>query len=323
MVEPIITFENLTKKYDGVLAVDHLSLTVERGEVFGLLGPNGAGKSTTILMMLGLTEPTSGQVKVCGFNSTREPKKVKERVGYLPDSVGFYEDRTGLENLVLTAMLNGVPRGKATERATRLLKEVGLEEAMNKKTGKYSRGMKQRLGLADVLIKEPDVIVLDEPTLGIDPQGVQDLLQLIEKLSKEQGITVLLSSHHLHQVQQICDRVGLFVDGKLLAKGTLDELSQELFSKEGITTIVKVSEVSDELITMIKNHPSVFEVEKVDKQNLHVKSETDVTGGLVHLIMDSGKSLLELSIKEYGLDEIYHQYFQGGGNHEAPIPRTT
>ena len=175
----IIELVDLTKKYGSFTAVDQLKLTIQKGEIFGLLGPNGAGKSTTILMMLGLTEPTSGSVKVCGIDPTRNPIEVKRRVGYLPEDVGFYYDRNGLENLIFTARLNRMSVKEATQKAEQLLVRVGLSDAAKKKTGKYSRGMLQRLGLADVLIKNPEVIILDEPTLGIDPKGVREFLELI------------------------------------------------------------------------------------------------------------------------------------------------
>src|SRR5690606_16906022 len=216
-------------------AVDHLTLGIYPGEIFGLLGPNGAGKTTTILMMLGLTEPTSGSVKVSGIDSTRNPMQVKRKVGYMPDDIGFYEDRTALDNLIYTARLNRIPEAEARERARLMLERVGLTDAAGKKVGAFSRGMRQRLGLADVLIKKPEVIILDEPTLGIDPEGVRELLELIRRLSREEGITVLISSHHLHQMQQICDRVGLFVRGKLLAEGDIASLAQKLFVEEFIT----------------------------------------------------------------------------------------
>ncbi|MDI3505529.1 ABC transporter ATP-binding protein [Seramator thermalis] len=229
MAETIIELVNLTKKYRSFTAVDHIDLTVEKGEIFGLLGPNGAGKSTTILMMLGLTEPTEGWARVCGINPSRNPIDVKRRVGYLPEDVGFYDDRTGLENLVYTAMLNCIPETEAAEKAKVLLQRVGLENVDGKKTGKYSKGMRQRLGLADVLIKNPEVIILDEPTSGIDPQGVRSFLDLILELRDEHGLTVLFSSHNLHQVEQVCDRIGIFVEGKIRALGNIPALSQQLF----------------------------------------------------------------------------------------------
>jgi len=180
-------------------------------------------------MMLGLTEPTFGSVKVCGIDSVTNPIEVKRKVGYLPEDVGFYDDYTGLENLLFTAQLNSIPLREARVRAEKLLSRVGLSDVADKKVGKYSRGMRQRIGLADVLIKNPEVIILDEPTLGIDPKGVKELLELIIKLSKEEGHTVLLSSHHLHQIQEVCDRVGLFVGGRLIAEGSIQSLRKSYF----------------------------------------------------------------------------------------------
>ena len=227
MGEQVIVLTDLTKQYGNFTAVDHIRLHIQKGEIFGLLGPNGAGKSTTILMMLGLTEPTSGSVEICGINSTTHPIEVKRKIGYLPEDVGFYDDMTGLENLIYTARLNGIPDKEAREKAMELIKRTGLEDQLKKKAGKYSRGMRQRLGLADVLIKNPEIIILDEPTSGIDPAGVQEFIELIRWLSKEKGLTVLFSSHHLDQVQQICDRVGLFSQGRLLADLSLNDLQQE------------------------------------------------------------------------------------------------
>ncbi|MBO8163358.1 MAG: ABC transporter ATP-binding protein [Brevibacillus sp.] len=312
MKQPIIELTDLTKRYGEHTAVDGLTLTVNRGEIFGLLGPNGAGKSTTILMMLGLAEPTSGSVFVCGINSTRQPILVKRKVGYLPDDVGFYEDMTGLENLLYTARLNGLSRVQAEERAEKLLERVGLREAARKKAGTYSRGMRQRLGLADVLIKQPEVIILDEPTLGIDPEGVREFLQLIQALSRDEGITVLLSSHHLHQVQQICDRVGLFVGGRMLAEGDIHSLSRQLFSKEPVVIETQVSPASPALIDKLRQIDGVSRVEQ-DGEKLAVHCLKDVTAVISRTIVESDAALLHLTQKEYGLDEIYHRYFEGRG----------
>lgn len=227
MCKHVIELTGLTKMYGKFTAVNNLNLTVGKGEIFGLLGPNGAGKSTTILMMLGLTDPTAGTVTVCGINSTTNPIEVRRKVGYLPEDVGFYEDMTGPENLLYTAQLNGIPRREAEEKARELLCRVGLEKEIGKKTGKYSKGMRQRLGLADVLIKHPGVIILDEPTSGIDPSGVREFMDLILQLSREEGLTVLFSSHHLDQVQQVCDRVGLFGNGRLLADISLTDIHKK------------------------------------------------------------------------------------------------
>ena len=223
----VIEFKNVSKSFGDRLLIDNLSFIIPAGAIVGVIGPNGAGKSTTILMMLGLTDPTSGTVHVCGTNSTTYPVEVRKKVGYLPEDVGFYDDMTGPENLLYTARLNNIPEQEARQHAAQLLERVGLGREIDKKTGKYSRGMRQRLGLADVLIKNPEVIILDEPTSGIDPAGVQEFISLIRQLRDERGLTVLFSSHHLDQVQQICDRVGLFSQGRLLADLSLNDLQQE------------------------------------------------------------------------------------------------
>jgi ABC-2 type transport system ATP-binding protein len=313
--EYIIELADLTKQYGNYTAVDHLNLTIRKGEIFGLLGPNGAGKSTTILMMLGLTEPTSGRVRVCNWDATRYPIEVKKRVGYLPEDVGFYEDYTGFENIVYTAQLNGIGRGEAAQRAQQLLNRVGLADAAHKKAGKYSRGMRQRLGLADVLIKNPEVIILDEPTLGIDPKGVQEFLSLIVQLSREEGLTVLLSSHHLEQIQAICDRVGLFVKGKLLAEGNVHTLAGNLFTSEPLTieahiTIPVTSVVTvNDLQRMLQDIEGVLTV-AIQGNTFQIDCARDVTSQIARKVIMAGADLNYLHKKEYGLEDIYHHYFK-------------
>jgi ABC-2 type transport system ATP-binding protein len=326
--QDVIELTGLTKKYGSFTAVDNLNLSIGKGEIFGLLGPNGAGKSTTILMMLGLTDPTYGSVRVCGINSTTNPLEVKRKVGYLPEDVGFYDDYTGLENLIYTARLNSIPLGRAKKNAELLLDKVGLKNERGKKAGNYSRGMRQRLGLADVLIKNPEVIILDEPTLGIDPKGVQEFLELIVRLSKEEGRTVLLSSHHLHQVQEICDRIGIFVSGRLIAEGNIQSLSRKLFSDEpfaivaGINITVpegsvttSVDELAGRLMDSIKAIQGVLKIE-LGNNVLHVGCSRDATEEIVRTIVESHIGITFLTKKEYGLNEIYNRYFEGDGNHE-------
>lgn len=312
MEKSIIELTDLTKKYGEQTAVNKLNLSIQTGEIYGLLGPNGAGKSTTILMMLGLAEPTSGSVHVCGFDSTRQPLEVKRRVGYMPDDVGFYEDRTPLENLVYTARLNRIPLKKAQVRAEQLIERVGLADAITKKVGAFSRGMRQRLGLADVLIKDPEVIILDEPTLGIDPVGVRDLLNLIKQLRDDEGITIVLCSHHLHQVQQICDRVGLFVKGQLLAEGDVPSLSSELFAGEALHIKVEAQPLTGTLIESLQSIEGVVSVEKNEEGQLEISCHGNLAGDISRMIIESGAVLSHISTKKYGLDEIYHRYFEGG-----------
>lgn len=313
-MEEVIELKGVTKCYGSLKAVDNLDLAVRKGEIYGLLGPNGAGKSTTILMMLGLTEPKTGTIKVCNIDSTVNPIEVKRRVGYLPDNVGFYDNQTGLENLIFTAKLNRATWTEARDRALDLLNRVGLIDAANKKVGTYSRGMRQRLGLADVLIKRPEVIILDEPTLGIDPSGVKAFLDLIVQLSREQGLTVLLSSHHLHQVQQVCDRVGIFVNGKLIANGTIPELSKQLFSSEVFTVEAGIAwyelEKPHQLINDLGKIDGINSV-KYEQNRLLIGCSTDKTAAIARTIVRSDIDLTHLYQRQYGLDEIYQRYFEG------------
>ena len=223
----IIETEDLTKIYNGETAVDRLSFEVAEGEIFGFLGPNGAGKTTTLLMLLGLTEPTSGMAKVLGLNPSRDPIKVKSKIGYLQENMGFYTDLNGVQMLRFVAELNGL-RGIETEsRILSALESVGLANESEKKIGAYSRGMRQRLGIAELLIKDSKVAFLDEPTLGLDPEATNRMIELIESLCRDKKMTILLSSHLLHQVQKICDRVGIMIKGRMVAQGPLDRLAEE------------------------------------------------------------------------------------------------
>lgn len=317
MTPIVIHMSGLTKRYGPVTAVDGLSLDIRQGEIFGLLGPNGAGKSTTILMILGLTEPTAGWVRVCGIDPVVDPIPVKRRVGYLPDDVGFYDNRSGVENLIYTAQLNGLSRGEALTRASSLLTSVGLAADGGRRTGEYSRGMRQRLGLADVLIKQPDIIILDEPTLGIDPVGVREFLALIVRLSREQGITLLLSSHHLHQVQQVCDRVGLFVGGRLIAEGDVASLSARVFGSEPF--LVEAGIAGDlgleSLEASLAGLSGVRSVER-SARTLRIGCTADVSSSIARTVVESGYDLAFLQQHAHGLDDIYNRYFEKSLSHE-------
>lgn len=317
----IIEINELTKMYGEQKAVDQLTLTIEKGEVFGLLGPNGAGKSTTILMLLGLIEPTSGTIRVNGIDPVRNPLEVKRQVGYLPDNLGFYPQMTGLDNLLYIGSLNGLSQMKAKKLAYELLEQVGLSEAAHKKTGTYSRGMKQRLGIAEVLMKEPEIIILDEPTLGLDPEGVRDLLKLIRRLNEERKMTILLSSHQLHQVQQICDRVGIFVKGRLIAKGNLSELVRQLFANEPHIVEAKTSPLDDALLKEIETIKGVVHIEKVSTESFICYCEIDLSAEIAEKIVSSGAKLYMLNRKDFGLDEIYYRYFEGRETDETTTVR--
>src|SRR5579863_493614 len=224
MAGEVIKAEGLTKRYGATLAVDHIDLAVNAGEIVGILGPNGSGKTTTILMLLGLTEPTSGHAEVAGYDPLRAPLEVKRRAGYLPDQIGFYDGLSARDNLAYTGRLAGLSRPEIDERFTAALGRVGLGDVGLARVATFSQGMRQRLGLAEILMKRPSVAILDEPTTALDPHSTQEFLAMIRGL-KADGTAVLLSSHHLDQVQSVCDRVALFNRGRIVLAGTVTELA--------------------------------------------------------------------------------------------------
>ncbi|MBV9816337.1 MAG: ABC transporter ATP-binding protein, partial [Alphaproteobacteria bacterium] len=223
----VIRAQGLTKRYGPTVAVDHIDLDVRAGEIVGILGPNGSGKTTTILMLLGLTEPTEGRAEVAGFDPLRDPLEVKRRVGYLPDSVGFYDGLSARDNLAYTARLAGLSRREIDHRFAEALDRVGLPDVGRDRVSTFSRGMRQRLGLAEVLMKRPSIAILDEPTATLDPHSTQEFLGMIRGL-KSDGTAVLLSSHHLDQVQSVCDRVALFNRGRIALSGSVTELAHRV-----------------------------------------------------------------------------------------------
>ncbi len=308
-LEPIIKISGLTKEYGEKRAVDNLYLTVGKGEVFGLLGPNGAGKTTTVLMLLGLTEPTDGFAWIDGHDCIRDSIAIKQIVGYLPDNVGFYNDLTGRENLRFTGRLNGLKGDLLEQRIKELLARVGMTDAADKKAGTYSRGMKQRLGIADVLMKDPKVIIMDEPTLGIDPQGMRELLELIRELAEKDHRTIMISSHQLQQIQQVCDRVGIFVEGKLIACGPIKTLAQQLEKEGHFVTEIQADPMDARLIQLLEAIESVKMVSR-EGQSLIIDSTEDIRKEMGRKLAEQGYALLGLKQKGGELDEIYRQYFE-------------
>ncbi|MGC9530657.1 MAG: ABC transporter ATP-binding protein [Candidatus Bipolaricaulaceae bacterium] len=305
----IVEVRDLRKAYRDVRAVDGLTLEVAEGEIYGLLGPNGSGKTTTILVLLGLTEPQSGHVRVCGFDSTREPLKVKRLVGYLPENVGFYEELTAGENLRYVTRLNGIPDRDARPRIRELLELVGLAEVADRPVHTYSRGMRQRLGIADVLVKRPRLAILDEPTTGIDPEGAHQILDMIATMRDEQGVTILLSSHLLHQVQRVCDRVGIMHRGRLVAEGTVDELGAKA-AGEGLELEAHVRGGSPELLSALQGLAGVDEVTAAAGR-LRIRCSEDARAAIARTIVERGGELLELRRRAFTLEETYLRYFQG------------
>lgn len=304
----VLSIQGLSKQYpNGNVAVDAVSLSLQKGEVFGILGPNGSGKTTTILMILGLTEPTAGTIDILGLDPLRSPLQVKRQVGYMPDTVGFYDDMTAFENLDYTAKFLQFDVSQREKRINEALEKMGLEKRKHDRVRTFSHGMKQRLGLAEVLVKQPSIAILDEPTQGLDPQSVSEFLELILSLKRDEGITVLLSSHQLNEVQSICDRVGLFSHGRMELCGTLNELSSQLFGGDYETTM----RIGDgDLAPIAQNIPSVTHVEQLGKGLYHITSKEEVRPALVRAAVEAGIEIFEISTHVHSLDEIYQAYFK-------------
>lgn len=307
----VIETENLTKIYNGNTAVDKLSFHIEEGEIFGFLGPNGAGKTTTILMLLGLTEPTSGMARVGGYNSTREPLKVKRISGYVPEKVGFYEDLTATYNLMYTARLNSISEELAISKVGESLEIVGLSEVADHRVDTFSKGMKQRLAIADILVKSPKVAFLDEPTAGIDPEGIHQMLDLIAGIAKEQKMTVVLCSHQLNQVQQICHRVGIMFKGKMVVEGLMDQLGKDAFGGSRFKVEVQLAETTSDVVDSIKRVKGVVEVER-SGDLLLISCDEDLRPQIARTIVDNNGLLVSMKIQSYDLEDIYMKYFREG-----------
>lgn len=294
MSRPIIEISKLRKVYNGFVAVDGINLEINRGEIFGLLGPNGAGKTTTISMILGLVQPTSGDVIVDGYSVRKNPVEVRRRIGFLPENPGFYDSMTAYENLMLTARLNRVK--DADRRIKEAIERVGLGDWVDEEVGKFSRGMKQRLGIADALIKGASVLILDEPTSGIDPKGAEDILMMIKELSRSEGITVLMSSHLLHQVEVICNRVAIMNRGKIIAKGSLREL---LGGKQIVS--IEADGLTQEIVEELKGLGQV----EWDRNKITIRASHDIREEVSRILYERRVKIRGLSVSFPRLSEIY------------------
>ncbi len=303
----VIEARGLVKLYGSARAVDFIDLDIRRGEIFGLLGPNGAGKTTTILMMLGLTETSGGAVNVLGFNPVRQPLEVKRRVGYLPDAVGFYDHLTARENLNYTARLLDIPRRETDQRIMDALKAVQLDEVADKRVATYSRGMRQRLGIAEIVMKKAEVAILDEPTSGLDPHATYELLEMIRGL-KRNGVAVLLSSHLLDRVQSVCDRVALFNKGKIALIGTVVELANQVLGA-GHPILVEASGI--DVPATLKGIEGVQQVVAAEPGSWRVVADREVRPAVAQRIIGAGGSLTRLAQLQPSLEEVYTHYFQG------------
>ena len=302
--EVVIRAERLTKRYGDTVAVDHIDLEVRAGEIVGILGPNGSGKTTTILMLLGLTEPTEGRAEVAGFDPLRDPLEVKRRVGYLPDTVGFYDGLSARDNLAYTARLAGLSRREIDARFAEALARVGLPDVGRERVGTFSRGMRQRLGLAEVLMKRPSIAILDEPTATLDPHSTQEFLEMIRGLQAD-DTAVLLSSHHLDQVQSVCDRVALFNRGRVALLGSVTELAQRVL---GGGYVIDVEARGPLVRNQLTSVPGVVRVQALGPELYRVDCERDLRPEIARRLAPSCE-LLGLRFAEPSLNEVYTRYF--------------
>jgi len=301
----VIKAAALTKRYGETTAVDHIDLEVRAGEILGILGPNGSGKTTTILMLLGLTEPTEGRAEVAGFDPLREPLEVKRRVGYLPDQIGFYDGLSARDNLAYTARLAGLGRREIDARFEAAIGRVGLSEYGRARVGTFSQGMRQRLGLAEVLMKEPSVAILDEPTTALDPHSTQEFLEMIRGL-KSDGTAVLLSSHHLDQVQTVCDRVALFNRGRIALAGSVTELAGRVL---GGGHVIDVEARGRDVAGRLAAIPGVVRVQTLAPDLYRVDCQSDLRAEIArHLAAEA--ELLGINFAAPSLNEVYTRYFE-------------
>jgi ABC-2 type transport system ATP-binding protein len=309
MSESVITARGLTKRYGDAVVVDALDFDIRKGETFGLLGPNGAGKTTTILMLLGLTEISAGEVTVAGHDPVREPLAVKRRVGYLPDQVGFYDNMTASENLAYTGRLMGFARQSREMRIAEALARVRLSEVADKRVATFSRGMRQRLGLAELVMKRAEIAILDEPTSGLDPQSTHEFLAMIADL-KHEDVTVLITSHLLDQVQRLCDRVALFQRGRILIMGTVPELARQVLGAGFVVDVEAAAAPGKELPARLAAIPGVMTVAQPAATVYRLTADHDVRAEAARVVVAADGALTRLSIDEPSLDAIYTRVFE-------------
>lgn len=307
--------KELTKVYrsegDRVVAVDRLTMTVNKGTVFGLLGPNGAGKTTFISMLVGLALPTSGSASVLGHDIVRDSIAIRKRVGLLPEGFGFYDHLTARQNLRYIATLNDIPRGEIDGRVAKVLEQVELKDVADRKVGGFSRGMKQRLAVAQALIKDPELLIFDEPTAGLDPEGARAFRETVLALNKE-GKTVILSTHLLFEVGPLCDSVAVINRGRLVVQGRVRELIERMMAEQGYRIVAKG--VGD-LVAFSERLRGIEGVREVKLQDgkITVEASSDVRVDISRLASSCGVELVVLDVLEPSLEDLFMNYYKREG----------
>ena len=306
----MIQVENITKRYGSFTAVENINFEIEEGEIVGFLGPNGAGKSTTMNMITGFIEPTSGKIIVDGYDISKKPRKAKRQIGYMPEGVPLYSDLTVKEFVTYMAELKGVPRKEKKEKVQKALKETGLIDVQNKLTRNLSRGYKQRVSMAGALVSNPKVIILDEPTVGLDPKQVTEIRALIKELGKEH--TVILSSHILSEVSQICNRVIIINNGKIVAIDTPENLEKRVVKDNSVYVTVEDNdnkiETIKEKLTEIKEIKLVTENEdKTKKYIITADEDVDLRKSIFETFAKEGITIFEMKKSDATLEDAFMQ----------------
>ncbi|AGB01610.1 ABC transporter ATP-binding protein [Methanoregula formicica] len=305
----MIQLEHLTKVYDKIRAVDDLTADIPDGEIFGLLGPNGAGKSTTILMLVGLIEPTGGRCLINGLDTVRDPIAVKQQVGYMPEDVGFYATLSAEENLAYFGALYGMDHRTCRERIEELLDLVGLA-GVAKTVGGYSKGMRQRLGLAKALLNDPKMIILDEPTANLDPRGVADYRKIVTGIARA-GTTVVVSSHILEEVSRVSTMVGILSAGRLVAQGSWKDLAADLAGKAGepVTLHIETRDPMPEF-----SHPDIVDVGyEADRCGAVIRARSDIRDAVAEMLALHNVRIRGLSCEGMTLEETFLSYYRVAG----------
>lgn len=311
MTEPIIETMMLTKNYGDLIAVDQLNMSIDEGEMFGFLGPNGAGKTTTILMLMGLSVPSSGTAVVAGYDIIEQSREIRKIASILPEYSSVYGELTAYENLDYIGRLNDIAKEEREDRIEEMLEFVGMSDWRDSKAESFSRGMKQRVVIAAALIKEPRVVFLDEPTLGLDPVGTKETRELIIRLNREQDLTVVLTSHILPEIQMTCNRVGIINKGRLVVTETIENLTKEMTGAEDRRVEFRLSEVPTGLIGDLE---AVEGVKSVTQENdgLYVYGSVDSDYEVSKTITGHGAVILLMRTREYTLEEIFMKYYEEG-----------
>ena len=311
----MIEVKNVTKKYGKAVAVEDISFTINEGEIVGLLGPNGAGKSTTMNILTGYIEQTSGDVTIEGYNTLKKPKKAKKQIGYMPEGVPLYTDLTVKEFVTYMAELKQVNRKERKEKVQKVIEQTGLKDVENKLTKNLSRGYKQRVSMAGALVGEPKILILDEPTVGLDPKQITEIRNLIKELGKTH--TVILSSHILSEVSQICNKVIIINKGKIVAIDTPENLENKVSNNNCIYVTVedtenKIDKIKDQ-IKEIKNIKLVQENEDKTKQYLiEADKDTDLRKTIFSEFAKENITILEMKKADTTLEDAFIKLIEGG-----------